>query len=152
MMRKLLLYTVFAICLLTSCQRGYLYCHSTDLPTKGWHQDSILSFAYAPIDSLQDYSIRFVVRHNGQYPYQNLWMFVKEYRDSFCTHIDTIECSLADDFGRWHGRGVHVYELELIYEEPVRYGSGNYSILIEHGMREEILKGILSVGVDIVEY
>ena len=143
---------LFCLLFLASCHGRVLYSHVHDLPVEEWHADSVLTFAYTPIDSVADYSIRFVVKHTNQYPYQNLWMFVHEYQDSICTMIDTIECYLADDYGRWYGKGVSSYELPLVYQEPVSYHFPNtiHTITLQQGMRSELVKGIQSVGIEVV--
>lgn len=157
-MRHLVLTILLGILLLSSsCHRRVMYSSFYDMPTEGWHKDSILTFSYTPTDSVHDYSIRFVVRHTNQYPYQNMWLFVNHYvNDSVCLEADTVECILADDYGRWYGKGISVYELPMVYMESYHYKRSScntiFTLTLQQGMRSEMLRGIQNIGVEIVKY
>ena len=63
-------------------------------------------------------------------------------------HRDTIEAMMADDYGRWFGKGINRYELPLLYDAHRRFEhTGEYTFAIRQGMRTEWLKGITDVGV-----
>ena len=60
---------------------------------------------------------------------------------------------LANDRGEWLGNGKNgLIEMPVLYEEEWHYpAAGEHSITLQHGMREEALRGVVSVGVEVVK-
>lgn len=144
---------VLTAMLLASCQSRIVYSEFRELSSSGWHEDSVLHYVADITDSLAAYDILFTVRHNAQYPYQNLWLFVGEEMADGTMRYDTVECYLADDRGRWLGAGMRTYELPMLYESQHRFvRSGKHTFTLQQGMREESLRGITDIGLQIVEH
>ncbi len=136
---------------LVSCH-GPSYTEQHDLPAAGWHQDSVLTYTVPVTDTVGYYDVQLLVRTDNNYPYQNLWFFVTEYRGSTLITCDTVECMLADDRGRWLARGSNYHDMPLLYAAHQRFPrSGNYTYTIRQGMREETLRGVRSVGIILIE-
>lgn len=91
-----------------------------------------------------------------------MWLFVNNRPASDSTYYaldsaefakptaqDTIEFYLANDRGVWLGNGKNgLTEMPVLYEEAYRFAhSGEQVITIQHGMREEPLRGVSDVGV-----
>lgn len=145
-----ILLTIALLC--SACHERVVYTTFHSLPLEGWHQDSTLTYTAEMTDSTAQYDMLIVVRHNEEYPYQNLWLFVDEYVGNTLMYQDTIEALLADDYGRWLGTGISRYELPLLYDEQRRFEpTGEHSFVIRQGMRSEWLKGIQDIGVVIRE-
>ncbi len=135
---------------LTACQRRTIYTHFQPVPIQGWNQDSVLAYHFTIDDTLSEYNILITLRHTARYPFQNVWMFVQEKQDSNVLHTDTIEGYMADDYGRWIGKGMNNYELILLYADNYRFThSGEYLFTLQQGMRVEWLPGIEDVGLTI---
>jgi len=147
-----LLGITWVVMLLASCQPRAVYSEFHEMPLSGWHEDSVLHYAADITDSLAAYDILFTVRHTAQYPYQNLWLFVGEETADGTMRYDTVECYLADDRGRWLGSGMRTYELPMLYETGHHFVRGRKHVFtLQQGMREECLRGITDVGLQIVE-
>lgn len=134
--------------MLTACHSDRIYFAFKSLPDAGWNKDSLLTYTYEVQDTTASYDILLHIRHNERYPYQNLWLYiVHETEQTF----DTIEFYLADDRGRWLGNGRNgTREMPVILEENYRFTqSGNHTLTIRHGMRQDKLKGVMDVGVEI---
>ena len=133
--------------LLAGCGSDAVYSHFADVPAGGWDKDSVYAFDYPIADSTACYQILLYVRHTEVYPYQNMWLFVGD-----GSRQDTIEFYLANDRGEWLGNGKSgIIEMPVLYEERVHFEhGGEHRITLQHGMREERLKGIASVGVEII--
>lgn len=133
--------------LLAGCGSDTVYSHFADVPAGGWDKDSVYAFDYPIADSTACYQILLYVRHTEIYPYQNMWLFVGD-----GSRQDTIEFYLANDRGEWLGNGKSgIIEMPVLYEERVQFErGGEHRITLQHGMREERLKGIESVGVEII--
>ena len=79
-------------------------------------------------------------------------MFVNEWYGGLLLQRDTIECDLADSYGRWLGNGASIYELPLLYTSSYQFArTGEYLFTIQHGMRTEWLQGITDIGLIIEE-
>ena len=144
-MRKYILIAVLA--LFTACRNNIAYMQFFPIPTKEWHMDSVMRFDYTITDTTTDYRVLIYVRHTEYYPYQNMWLFV---RDSLT--CDTIEFYLADDRGRWLGDKEHGFiEMPVLYEETKHFArTGAQHLEIAHGMRDSLLSGVTDVGVEII--
>lgn len=146
-MRKILPILLIGMLALIGCQQTTVYSKFHSIPINGWHQDSILNYEVNVPDSTLNYEILILIRHTTQYPYQNLWLFVDEYTDSLLLHRDTVEAMMADDFGRWYGKGINQCELPLRYTTAYRFvQKNNNRITIQQGMRTPALTGITDVG------
>ncbi len=116
-----------------------------------WHTDSVARFEVAVTDTLSMHDVFVEIRNNDKYPYQNLWLFVSFQYPTGETRQDTLECTLADDFGKWYGKGFSLYELSVPYETKLCFpASGTYTYTIRQGMRDDFLPGISDVGLKIV--
>ena len=146
-MRKIqvILFALLVLC--CACNDRVVYSTFYSLPTEGWHQDSTLTYTTEITDTIASYEMLLVVRHTTQYPYQNLWLFVDTYAEDILIYQDTIEATLADDYGRWLGTGINRYELPLLYDDHHRFTqSGEHTFAIRQGMRNEWLNGMTEVG------
>lgn len=116
----------------------------------GWGADSLLTFTIAVPDTAATYDVLLHVRHTDAYPYQNMWLFVGE-QQAQMQRFDTIEFYLADDRGRWLGNGHSTREMPILYKQGIHFTDTVYQLTIQQGMREEALKGVSDVGVEIVK-
>lgn len=143
--KNLLITIVISLCF-CACTKT-IYSDFQSVPITGWQEDSILSYSISIDDTTNLYDILLCVRHIETYPYQNMWLFCGFGLDSI-VH-DTIEFFLADDRGRWLGNGGNKWiEMPVLYEQNYQFSdTGQYTFTIQHGMRDEELRGISDVGV-----
>jgi gliding motility-associated lipoprotein GldH len=112
-----------------------------------WEKNREYSFACTISDTAAAYNISFEVRNNNLYPYQNLWIFCAEESPAGTIRRDTVECMLADEFGKWSGKGISIFQSSF----PLRTGykfphSGQYTFRFRQGMRNDTLRGIREIG------
>lgn len=130
-----------------SCNQNEVFFCYQRLPSSGWDKDSLLAFDCQIQDSTSRYNVFIHVRHYGSYPYQNFWMFLENTDAKGNVGKDTIECYLADEFGKWLGTGNAVKEMHVFYKQSLLFpNTGTYQIKIGHGMRDSVLTGIKEVG------
>ncbi|MDR1332683.1 MAG: gliding motility lipoprotein GldH [Tannerella sp.] len=115
-----------------------------------WEKEKEFYFTYNIDDNSAHYNLYINVRNNNFYPYQNLWLFCTEEQPVGPIRRDTVECLLADDFGKWFGTGISIFHLTI----PIRMGyafphKGQYTFCIRQGMRDSRLKGIEEIGLTI---
>ena len=113
-----------------------------------WDKDKEYFFTCEIENYAVSYDLSLLVRNNNLYPYRNLWLFLAEEQPGGRILRDTIECILADDFGKWVGSGISIYHMRIpIYTGYAFPQKGQYTIAIRQGMRDEQLKGIEQIGV-----
>ncbi len=139
--------------LLAACTRGVVYSEFKDVSPFGWDKDSAVTFTFRVTDTLQPYNVLLHLRHQDNYPYQNMWFFLTSTNPQGTVTSDTIEFYLADDRGRWlgNGRNGHV-SMPVLYEQNYHFAdTGAYTLSVRHGMRKERLRGVCQVGMEIQE-
>jgi gliding motility-associated lipoprotein GldH len=115
----------------------------------GWPKEKACQFNFDIQDTTAVYEVIVHVRNTGLYPYRNLWLFINGSNgDSFLN--DTLEIMLADEYGRWTGKGLTLYESSnTIFSDCLFPRSGGYAIEIRQGMRNDNLAGIQDIGLEI---
>ena len=115
-----------------------------------WDKNKEYFFICEIDDQAANYNLSLQIRNNNLYSYQNLWLFLGEEQLGGSIVRDTIECILADSYGKWLGSGISIYQLNI----PIRTNynfpqKGSYTFTIRQGMRDENLKGIEQIGLRI---
>lgn len=144
--------SLFSACLLTACNEHTVYHSYQSLPNKGWRKSDTLSFPVLITDSVPTTLRIFAEVRNGiEYPYHDLHLFISQnLQDSTVWHTDTITFCLADSTGRWMGHGWgSIYQSEAFIKPILPLRSGNYTIKVINGMRDEKLQGLSDVGIRI---
>ena len=140
----MLLRSLLAV-VLAGCRTDIVYSAFEDIDMGGWDKDSVCRFSYPIEDTAATYQVLLYVRQKEMYPYQNMWLFV-----GHDGRQDTIEFYLANDRGEWLGNGKNgLIEMPVLYEEAYHYTAGEHTITLQQGMREEALRGIVNVGVEV---
>lgn len=112
-----------------------------------WEKDKTYYFTFQIDDISSPYNLTFEVRNNNRYPYQNLWIFCNEELPVGPLKQDTIECVLADEFGKWHGDGISLYQSSFPVRSQYKFPyEGQYTFSFRQGMRDSILIGIQEIG------
>ena len=138
----------------SSCRNDIVYSqfHSISYPdgtitsSENWHMDSVVRFDFPIPDTTLDYTVTIYLRHTEHYPYQNIWLFVGD--SAAC---DSINIALADDRGVWYGESHNGFmEMPIVFGENIHYAdTGSYHLMIQHGMRDTMLRGVTEVGLEI---
>lgn len=149
-LNKLLSLLVITVILVSCGHNKAYYYEFRELSKEGWAVNDLCKYETELNDTTQAYNIYIDVRHQGNYPYQNLWLFVSRMSPDSTIVNDTIACDLADYSGKWLGKGSgSVYLFSVPYTQFDVKASGKYVFGIRHGMRNEILKGISAIGLRI---
>jgi gliding motility-associated lipoprotein GldH len=131
-----------------SCDKNRVYDHLVNIPSEGWAADKTMEFDVPVNDSKKSYDILLHLRNSGDYKYSNIWLFIETRSPGGNTLRDTMEIKLADDNGRWKGKGIgNIHELLVPYKQNILFPDrGIYHIIITQAMREEALKHVLNIG------
>lgn len=144
---------ILAILILTllgmfSCNSNQLYDEYKKIENESWNLNNKLKFEFEVDDTVGFYNIFIAVRHTQDYPYNNLWLFVKSSAPNGRTALDTVEIILSDNRGKWLGSGLgDIYDLDFLWKKGVRFAiPGKYIVEYQQAMRIDDLMGIKKMG------
>ena len=152
-MHQKIINTLFSfICILFfSCDYQALYYQYQVIDQPSWEKDKVYYFTFMVDDISVPYDIMFDIRNSNKYPYQNLWLFCNEEPPFGPLQKDTIECMLADEFGKWYGSGISLYESSFpIRKNYIFPHVGQYTFSFRQGMRDSSISGIQEIGLRVV--
>ena len=131
-----------------SCDRTLVFEKYKAIPEAGWHKDSLVVFNIPLEDTLQNHNLLINIRNKTSYNYSNIWLFIEILQPDGELLKDTFEIALADPSGEWLGEGIGGLKTrQAIFRRNVRLPvSGEYTVTLQQGMRQEVLKGIHDVG------
>lgn len=149
MLKKWVFFSMLLV--LSSCGGNDVFYQYETVPANGWHQDTAIHFNVNITDTLSHYNVYVNVRNRGEYPHQNLWLFIEQQSPDSTLFVDSINFYLADQRGKWLGSGVgSVYEMPVLYRQNIQFpDSGNYSFSFRQGMRDSVLLGLNDLGLRI---
>jgi gliding motility-associated lipoprotein GldH len=145
-----LLLLLFIAIVSVSCGKKPVYNEFRMIPAEGWQVKDYCDYEVELNDTTQLFNLYVNIRHAGNYPYQNLWLFVERMSPDSTVEKDTLECDLTDYSGKWLGEGSgSVYLLKVPFQQQKIELQGKYIFKIAHGMREEVLTGVHAIGLRI---
>lgn len=153
-MNKTMLWPLIVLSLfIYSCQSDTIYRESKDIPDAKWDKTNILNFNFTIQDTVKPYSVYVNIRNTSRYAFRNLYLFIETTAPEGYAVRDTFECILANDKGRWYGKGWgDIYENKIPYHRYIRFPEpGTYSIEVQQAMRKNPLKHITDIGIIIEE-
>ena len=153
MIRQRVILLLASIVMLFSCTTGTLYEETLVIGPSGWNQDDFLSFSIPVEDTIGHYDFSLLVRNDARYNYSNLFLFIRTTAPAGQEIKDTIEIRMADERGKWLGKGIGgKYTRKIPFKTQVKFPQkGSYTIEIEQGMREENLEYITDLGLSVTK-
>ena len=135
----------------SACDGNRIFEENQAIPNNVWEVDNVLKFDVAIQDTLMPTNFYINIRNSEGYPYSNLFLFVTTIFPNGNTTIDTLECVLADDKGKWLGSGMgDIYDNQIPFKKNVRFPiSGTYTFEIQQGMRKDEIPLIMDAGMRI---
>jgi len=133
---------------LSSCDSSKVYEEFVEIDAYTWDMNSPVRYEFEITDTVALHNVYINVRHANQYPYSNLWLFIDSWAPSGQKAVDTLECVLADDHGKWLGSGLgDIWDTQILWKKNVRFASpGKYHVEYKQAMRTEQLVGIMDMG------
>lgn len=140
-----IIFSLIFLCL--SCQAPTLYDQFQAIENATWEKDKEYYFTFTIPETSTPYNLTLEIRNNNLYPFQNLWIFYQIEQPIGPIQKDTIECMLADDFGKWYGKGISLFQAEFPLRSNYYFPNpGQYTFSFRQGMRTDALKGIQEIG------
>ncbi len=121
------------------------YAAFSALPGSSWpYPDTLLIEPSLP-DSVAVGRLAVAVRHTNGYEYRNLWLEISTpMLDTLVT--DTVNIGLADDYGRWYGRGIGVSYVTTDTLPGSYCLTRGSAVRVRHIMRVDTLRDIEQIG------
>ncbi|MEN8118269.1 MAG: gliding motility lipoprotein GldH [Bacteroidota bacterium] len=143
-----LIITGFIVVIFFACDVNRVFEDYRPVPDGKWHKDSLMVFNIPVTDTVQNNNLYVNIRNDVKYSYSNLWLFIEIIQPGGTAVKDTFEMVLADSSGKWLGEGFGGLKTrQAVYRRNVFFpASGDYTVNVQHGMREEVLDGISDVG------
>lgn len=148
MLRYRIIALIISLFVITSCDKNGVFEENINTQKNTWNMSDIAKFGVTISDTLTSHNIYINIRNTTDYPNSNLYLFITTIAPTGATQLDTLECYVADEYGKWLGKGFgHIRDNRIPYKQNIRFPSkGNYRFEIQQAMRTEQLKGITSVG------
>lgn len=149
MLRANLIIVLISSFALSSCDRNGVYEENINTSNSTWAENNVAKFIAPIADTVSYHNIYINIRNTTDYPNCNLYLFIATTAPTGVTQIDTVEYFLADDQGKWLGKGVgYIRDNQIPYKRNVRFPQkGDYRFEIKQAMRTDSLIGISSIGV-----
>jgi gliding motility-associated lipoprotein GldH len=135
----------------SACDSSVVYEKNLKIKNADWDQGEKALFEFDIDDSTKGYEIYMNFRHGGDYPYQNIYLFTRTVSPSGLIAKDTAQMLLADNKGRWLGKGIgDIFDYQFKYKGGNLFPEkGTYTFQIEQAMREKTLENVTDIGITI---
>jgi gliding motility-associated lipoprotein GldH len=137
--------------LLVSCDSVYKQSRSFE---KNWNYNDSAVFNVDISNTKAAYNVYIDLNNKDSYRYSNLYLFISLKSVDNKSITDTVDVPLADYRGKWYGNekgddfeGHYLFKKSIFFPKE-----GTYTFSIKHGMRDNDITGISSVGVSIEEF
>lgn len=137
---------------LVSCgPKGVIYFENRELPERGWHKDSALTFSFPVDDTTDRYSLSFLLKHTVDYPNANLYFFVEIESPQGSVMQDTVNFLLCSPQGDWYGQSMgKSRKIFLPYASGLSFRyEGDHIVRVRQGMRFEYLPAVELLGLQV---
>ena len=121
----------------------------------GWGKNEVLTFNFPKKIESKAKDVFFVLRHNNNYPYSNIFLITELKDPANQVLIDTFEFKLAQANGEWLGdKKISVIEHKLLFKESLELDENDFSLKVRTSMRSnnqsneiEKLDGVINFGI-----
>ncbi|MEX1188377.1 MAG: gliding motility lipoprotein GldH [Bacteroidia bacterium] len=151
MLHVLRILLIISLGVLSSCDDELVYEENRSFTDKQWLESDKQSFEVNITDTLQACDFYFNLRHGEDYPYSNLYVFMKTEFPNGEAAKDTMEFILQNNQGKWNGSGLgDLRDNQILFKKNLRFPlKGKFVFTLEQAMREKSLSQITEVGLRI---
>jgi gliding motility-associated lipoprotein GldH len=144
---------LFSFLFFSSCDNTRIFEQNQAIPEIGWSSKNVLKFDVDVANIKVPTNFYINVRNADGYPYSNLFLFIKTKFPNGKMSNDTLECILANENGKWIGKGLgDIYDNQIPFKRNVRFPeAGKYTFEIQHAMRMDTIPLIMDVGLRIAK-
>ena len=142
---------LLSLLFLSACNGDYILNETKEVAGGDWAFEAPKSFTAEVTDTLTPQHFYLLLRHGGNYSYQNLIVIVKTCFPNNTFVADTIDCPLADPSGKWYGSGLgDLLDNRIMFKRNVQMPfAGTYKFELQHAMRSDTIHEVYDVGIAI---
>lgn len=136
---------------ISSCDPKRVFEKNQQISDDVWNSDEKPVFEVEIEDTTAAHNFYVNVRNADGYPYSNVYIFISTVFPNQKHSMDTLECVLADETGKWLGNGLgDIYDNQILFKKGVRFPvKGKYVFTMEQAMRTDGLPLIMDIGLRI---
>ena len=134
-----------------ACEKSLVFEKNEKMTAGQWHQNDHVDFDVDIADTINLHNFYINLRHGGNYHFSNIFMFISTKMPDGEFFRDTLECSLAQEDGKWYGSGIgDICDVRIAFKKNLVFPlKGKYHFSIEQAMRMNSLPYVFDVGVRI---
>ena len=146
MKRNSILFLLTSLLLLTACGEQPHYQKVYSFEDRKWNLDVKPEFTVDIQDIEKEYDFELLLRTTTDYPYSNLWIFMKTTTPNGEVAREPFEIRVANEDGSWIGN-----KTGTIVETPINFKrrklpeKGNYTFIIEQAITEYEVSEVLDL-------
>jgi gliding motility-associated lipoprotein GldH len=149
-MKKLVSAFLLLSLLLASCSKEAIYTKAYRFKNEQWDQNVRPQFEVAIQDTTQLYDFIFTLRTTTDYPFNNLWVFLRTTPPFGKSVREPYEIKMADPNGNWIGKkSGTVVEHQLIFKRRKVPFKGKYQFELEQAITEKRVTEVLDVSLEV---
>ncbi len=149
-MRKFtFVFVLLALGMLNACRQIDVFEKNVPIPNYEWNSGFGADGTFTIQDTVASYNLSIVLRHTDAYTYNNIWLNIGLQAPQDSMYFQKVDLSLGSDAAGWEGTGMNdIWEVrKLLNGRPRRFKKmGEYRFRINHVMRDEPLRNVMSVG------
>ena len=136
------------------CADQTVFDQRREVETEKWFSKDFFRYPVEIQDTAIPYKFSVLIRNTTEYPYSNLYLFVRTIFPDDKVATDTLDFLLANPDGSWLGSGVgkHRDNLITVLDKFWFPQKGEYVFEIEQAMQDIELEGIEAVGIRIEKW
>lgn len=142
------IYWLVIVFIFQSCGTSSVYENATNFQNENWSSDSAKVFNFE-INDDGNYDVLYLVKNRTDYPFSNLYLSSDLRNESTLVSKELQEVTLFHPkTGKPYGKGFGgVMEHKFYSLRNQKLSKGNYSLRLNHYMREQNLDGLISIGI-----
>ena len=139
--------------LLTSCNKTAIYEKYQPVKDYVWQLQDAKSFQLDIKEAGKRYNLYISVRHSDEYLHSNLWVQLQTRKPGNKIESQRFALTLAEQDGRWLGATLgSIYDSRfLVIKDLLIPEKGLYNFVLQHDMRQDVVVGIMDVGIRVEE-
>lgn len=144
-----MLFALTLLLLFSSCDSRKVFEQNFTIENDSWNSSDFKRFTFSIQDTSAPYNFYINLRNSTEYPWSNLFLFIRTVLPDNTGASDTLDLMLANPDGMWLGSGIGKYrDSQVLIMNDFKFPEpGEYAFEIEHGMRDVDISGISSVGI-----
>jgi gliding motility-associated lipoprotein GldH len=149
-MKKRISLLVLLGLVLASCTNEAIYTKAYRFQDKHWAQNVKPQFEVAVQDTTVLYDFIFTLRSTTDYPYNNLWIFLRTTPPFGKSVREPYEIKMAEPNGNWIGnKSGTVVEHQLVFKRRKVPFKGKYKFELEQAITEKRVAELLDISLEV---